>query len=62
MAVEGSKAIECKFCGHWYINPCDAARAKKCGNQRVAANVAAKTEAEVKPKTKRVVLKPKGKR
>lgn len=58
--IEGSKAVECAFCGHWYINPCDAGRAKKCGNERV--NVAAPTKAVAKPKTKRVVLKKKGKR
>lgn len=35
--------VECKFCGHLYIEPCDsAAKAKGCGNKR------AKKEGEAK--------------
>lgn len=25
---------ECEFCGHFYIQPCDAAKAKTCLNVR----------------------------
>lgn len=35
--VRVSQAKECKFCGHAYLKPCDAAKSKKCRNQRRAA-------------------------
>jgi hypothetical protein len=30
-----SQAVKCKFCGHWYINPCNAERRKQCRNVRI---------------------------
>lgn len=30
----GSLTTECKFCGHYYIQPCDAKKAKACRNVR----------------------------
>lgn len=33
----GGKAIKCAFCKHFYLKPCDEAKAKKCPNMKKGA-------------------------
>jgi hypothetical protein len=58
-AVIVSQAVKCKFCGHWYINPCNAERRKQCRNVRVgpgepikSAKAGTKTSSKSKAKAK----------
>lgn len=35
----GHKAVECKFCGHFYIEPCDKVKQVVCSNIKLKETV-----------------------
>lgn len=42
------EATQCKFCGHYYLYPCDEAKAKACANVKLK-----RKKAKAKPKAKK---------